>query len=423
MPHWPIPHGKKPIDLGLTRIKKFLQRLGNPHLSLPPVVHVAGTNGKGSTIAFLKTIFEHAGYKVHRYTSPHLVNFNERIYLAGSDIEDGYLTQLAEECRISAGDIPITFFEGTTAMAFLAFARKKADILLLEVGMGGRLDATNVIENPMLTIITPVSFDHMEYLGNTIAQIASEKAGIIKKNTPCVISWQYQEALSAIKTKASTMTAPLYCHGEDWNFQVNPKGFDFFDKQETYKLPKPSLMGAHQIINAATAIAATQLLAKDFNISMADVMYGLQNTFWPARLHQITKGKLAGLLPADWELWIDGAHNAHAAQMLSAQVDLWNDKPTYIINGRTANRDIKGFLMPFAGKVEMVCAVPIYSEPLAENPTNILRSAQELGFKACECQSLSEAVQVILQGSHHPHGARILICGSLYLSADINLEL
>lgn len=417
MPHWPIPYGKKPIDLGLERIKKLLNLLGNPHLALPPVIHVAGTNGKGSTIAYLKAAFEHAGYKVHRYISPHIVNFNERIYLAGQEISDAYLYELLEECRLKVGDIPVTFFEGSTAAAFLAFSRVPADVLLLEVGMGGRLDATNVIDNPLLSIITPVSEDHIEYLGNTIAQIAGEKAGIIKKGRPCVISWQYQEALAVLQQKCAAMQAPMYIYGRDWNLQVTNDAFAFIDAQHQYSLPKPKLAGAHQILNAATAFAALQIISANFNISLDDACYALENAHWPARLEHVTKGVLYELLPSGWEIWVDGAHNKHGAQMLTAQIDLWDDKPTYLINGRSRDRDIKGFLENFVGKVSTVCAVPVYSEPFSENQDKIYKVAQELGFIALNSDNLLDAVRAIIQSAAKP--GRILVCGSLYLMSDV----
>ena len=421
LPHWPVPHGSKDIVLGLDRVKALLERLGSPEEKLPPVIHVAGTNGKGSTIAYLKAILEHAGYKVHRYTSPHIRQFNERIVLAGKEITDDYLSQVIEETRLAAGDLQTTFFEGSTAAAFLAFSRVKADVLLLETGLGGRLDATNVIGNPRLTVITPISEDHTEYLGNTISAIAYEKAGIIKPKVPCVISWQLKEAQEVLLKKCAEVNAPNYSFDQHWNFEKTTSGFNFIDhvNEEIIPLPDPLLIGIHQIINAATAVATVKLL-DDFDISYENICYGLTNTFWPARMQMIKHGVLRDMLPSDWELWVDGAHNNGGAQMLAATIEsLWHDKPTYLINGRTGNRDIKSFLAYFKDKVKLVCGVKVRSEPLGELAVNIVNGAKEIGLEAYECDSLPDAIKFIMQKSNQP--SRILVCGSLYLAADVAL--
>ncbi len=420
LPHWPIPHGKRDINLGLSRVKELLSRLHHPEDKLPPVIHIAGTNGKGSTLAYLKTIFEHAGYSVHRYISPHITRFNERITIAGEEISDEYLYEIMEQTRIACGDLQTTFFEGTTAGAFLAFSKTPASVLLLETGMGGRLDATNVIEKPALTIITPISDDHMEYLGDTIAKIAGEKAGIIKEGVPCIIGWQTKEAFEVIKNKCIEMNAPYYAWGEDWDFEVTESGFDFIDleSQERGSFPKPSLYGLHQTMNAACAIAA--LSALDFQLSYENICNGLKNTVWPARLQKITSGVLYKLLPDGFELWVDGAHNNNGAQMLSATVEkLWQDKPTYLINGRTGNRDIISFLQHFKGKVEAVYGIKVQSEPLGELASNIVNGAKRLGFNAYECDDITHAIKTIL--SQDTKEARILVCGSLYLAGDVLL--
>lgn len=417
LPHWPIPHGTKPIDLGLERVRELLTRLGNPETKIPPVIHVAGTNGKGSTIAFLKAILEAAGYKVHRYTSPHLVNFNERIELCGVPISDDYLHEITEQTRTACGDLQTTFFEGTTAAAFLAFSKTPADVVLIETGLGGRLDATNVIEKPLMTIITTVSLDHTEYLGTTIEQIAGEKAGIIKAGIPCVISWQLQSVLDIMRAKCAEIGAHAYICGEDWNFAKTPLGFDFLDGDESFSLPKPSLEGIHQYVNAATAVAAVRIM-EGFNIKLSAIETGLTQTFWPARMQKITAGRLASLLPPGWEIWLDGAHNAGGAEMISAHVaNLWTDKPTYLINGRTGQRDIAGFLGYFKDKVKFVCGVKVQSEPNGEAAANIVNGAQLAGLEAYECEDLLDAVKLIISKSAQP--SRILICGSLYLAGDV----
>jgi dihydrofolate synthase/folylpolyglutamate synthase len=421
LPHWPIPHGSKPINLGLERVATLLAKLHNPEQKLPPVIHIAGTNGKGSTLAYLKAIFEAANYKVHRYISPHIARFNERIVLAGEEISDEFLYQVIEETRLAAGDLQTTFFEGSTAAAFLAFSKVKADVLLLETGLGGRLDATNVIEQPLLSIITPISDDHLEYLGSTIPQIASEKAGIIKPNVPCVVSWQLNDAMQVILNKCNELNSPAYAHGKSWNFEKIDNGFYFIDYKEGNKIlfPQPSLYGIHQTLNASTAVAAIKQLPQ-FNISHEHICKGLTSTIWPARMECIKAGVLYEMLPAEWELWVDGAHNNGGAQMVAATIkSLWNDKPTYLINGRTGNRDIKSFLSYFKNLIKFVCAVKVKSEPLGELAINIANGAKDAGLLAYECDSIKDAIKLILSKEKTP--SRILICGSLYLASDIAL--
>lgn len=420
LPHWPVPHGKKDINLGLSRVKELLARLHHPEDKLPPTIHIAGTNGKGSTLAYLKSIFEYSGHSAHRYISPHITRFNERITIAGEEISDEYLYEVMEQTRIACGDLQTTFFEGTTAGAFVAFSKTPADILLLETGLGGRLDATNVIEKPILTIITPISDDHMEYLGDTIAKIAGEKAGIIKEGVPCIIGWQTREAFDVLKNKCVEMNAPYYAWGEHWDFEVTKNGFNFIDleTQEIFSFPQPSLFGLHQIMNAACAVAAIRVL--EFEVGYESICQGLENTFWPARMQKITSGVLYKMLPEGFELWVDGAHNNNGAQMVSATIEnLWQDKPTYLVNGRTGNRDITSFLEHFKGKVEAVYGIKVQSEPLGELAINIVNGAKNLGFTAFECDDITHAIKTVL--SHSPKPARILVCGSLYLAGDVLL--
>lgn len=419
LPHWPIPHVKTEIVLGLERVKELLARLGNPQDKLPPIIHVAGTNGKGSTVAYLKTILESAGYRVHRYISPHLVRFNERIMLAGTEITDQYLYEIMEETRLAAEGMHTTFFEATTAGAFLAFSRVPADVLLLEVGMGGRLDATNVIDAPLLSIITPISYDHVEFLGTTIGEIAFEKGGIMKPDRPCVASWQMSEAMDVFVKRAKDVGAELFACGRDWNFEVNEEGFIFHDYLggTSVQMPKPSLIGLHQILNAATAVAAcTHYLG----VGLEHIRAGLQNTVWPARMQRITTGVIFEMLPEGFELWVDGAHNTGGAQMISATIaNLWQDKPTYLINGRTGDRDVKGYLEYFKGLVEFVCGVKVVSEPKGESAENIVAGAKAAGLEAYACDGLKEAVELVISKAKGP--SRILVAGSLYLAADILL--
>jgi dihydrofolate synthase/folylpolyglutamate synthase len=423
MPHWPIPHVKNNIMLGLERVLSILARLNNPQNRLPPVIHISGTNGKGSTIAYLKTIFEAAGYRVHRYISPHLVRFNERILLAGEEISDQSLYEIIEETRLASEGIHPTFFEATTAAAFLAFSKVPADILLLEVGMGGRMDATNVIDSPLLSIITPISYDHMEYLGDTITKITYEKAGIIKPKHPCVSSWQMTEALEVLIQQSLKSDSELFACGRDWNFEVNKEGFIFHDytSKTSLQMQKPSLMGLHQIVNASTAVAAcTRYLSKVFNIELNHIEQGLTTTAWPARMQRITSGVLYEMLPEGFELWVDGAHNTGGAQMVAATIaNLWQDKPTYLINGRTGDRDIKGYLEYFKEIVEFICGVRVISEPKGEAAEKIAKGAREIGLTSYACDSIKDAIKLILSKAKQP--SRILVTGSLYLFADIQL--
>ena len=418
LPHWPVHYGKNHIDLGLSRIKEMLGKIGNPQLKLPPVIHVAGTNGKGSTIAYLKSILEAAGYKVHRYISPHLVRFNERITLAGSEIDDSFLTEIIEECRVAAGDLQLTFFEGTTAAAFLAFARVSADVLLLETGLGGRFDATNVIDNPMLSIITPISLDHTEYLGKTIELVAQEKAGIIKPKSRCVISWQQQAVMDVLIQKCQRVDIQYYACYKHWDFKSEEECFAFYSSKSSDRYPMPSLNGIYQIVNAATAVAAIDLL-DNFKITKEHIDYGLTNVTWPARLEKIIKGKLVEMLTFGSELWLDGAHNVGGAEMLIASIENMSKKlPLYLINGRSKGRDIEGFLRYFKDKVEFFCATNIKSEPLSENADKICQIAKQMGFQAESSELIKEAVEKCLQ---HANGKkiRILICGSLYIAGDV----
>ena len=420
MPHWPKPFGKNFIDLKLERVKTLLNRVGNPERKLPPVIHVAGTNGKGSTIAFLRTMLNVAGYKVHQYTSPHIIRFNERVIIADKEITDQQLFEVIEECRVCAEDLKLTFFEATTVATFLAFSRYPADIVLLETGLGGRLDATNVVENVILSIITPISYDHMEFLGNSLLEIANEKAGIIKPNSKCVISWQEHEVLNLLIERCKERKCQSYAWQKDWNFAKIDNGFSFVDlsKDEKLHFPMPSLKGIHQIVNASTAIAGIKLISTDFYVNDTHIKQALVKTYWSARMEKIQSGVLFSLLTKECELWLDGAHNTFGAEMLSATLDTLPLMPTFLINGRTKDRDIEGFLMCFIGKVEHVVAIPVEYEPLSENPEKIKQIAEKIGFNATVSNSLTEAVQKCLKLAKG-EAIRILICGSLYLAGDV----
>lgn len=443
MPHWPMYYSSNYKDTGLRYLKELLKLLDNPHHNLPPVIHVTGTNGKGSTIAYLKYIFESAGYKIHRYISPHLIEFNERIMLAGQQISDEDLFFFVEKCRevvLAHPEANCTFFETTTAIAMLAFASVKADVLLLEVGMGGAKDATNVIPKTELSIITSISYDHMEVLGDHLLDIAEEKSGIIKENTPCVISWQNEDVMYKLIEKCIAVNAPYFVCGEQWIFEVKDEGF--YVELNPEKCPtiiekfnktvfgpfKPGLFGVHQTLNASTAVVSALIMStlKYPKIGEKEIVHGITHAKWPARLERITNGKLADLLPSkDWEIWLDGAHNVSGAAMMGATfANMEVKKPFYIINGRTEKRDIWGFLECFKQtNPEIICCVKVETEHKPEYPDKIKIVADELGFKAKIFESLQDAIQHCVQDGQNKGtdqiGGRILICGSLYLAGDV----
>ncbi len=430
MPHWPVPRGNRDMNLGLDRMKLLMAKLGNPHKNLPPIIHVGGTNGKGSTLAYLQAMFESAGYTVHKYISPHLMNFNERITLGGNLISSDLVDQFAEECRhVSENeDIPMTFFEGITAIAFLAFSRLPADVLLLEVGMGGRFDATNIVEAVIASVITSISFDHVEHLGNSITSIAKEKAGIIKANSFCVFSWQVSEAMDILIKEANTMGCERYACGYDWIFNKNSdESLSItFDNQQ-FIFPKPSLLGIHQYINASTAAMAGIKLIDYFpKLSLKSISDGISRAVWPGRMEQIKVGVLSKILPTNIELWLDGAHNEAGAQMIIATLqNMYPQGIIYAIHGRTIHRDMKIFLKHFQGVIELVSCIEIMGEPDAEDPNRIKNACEELGIQAIVSDSIKDAVRDIAKYHLEKYGletlGRIIICGSLFLAGDVML--
>ena len=402
----------KLIDLSLDRIDILLQRLGRPQDRLAPVVHVAGTNGKGSVIACLRAVLEAAGYRVHAYTSPHLVTFNERIRVAGEIISESDLSALLDECERANQDEPITFFEITTAAALLAFSRSPADILLLECGLGGRFDATNVIARPAATVITPVSMDHMQFLGDTISQIAGEKAAIQKPDTPSVIAAQHELAETVILEAAAITGARPFAHGRDWSFTATADGFRYESRALTLDLPAPGLQGSHQIGNAATAVACLEQLG-DLEISDTAIRDGLPRTDWPGRLQRLATGALAALLPDGWELWLDGGHNPAAGLALADMAEGWSDRPLYLVVGMMQQKAPQHFLRPLAPLVRSLHAVPIPNEACLDAAT-LAAAAEEVDIEATASGDIASALAAIVAGADAP--GRILICGSLYLA-------
>lgn len=402
----------KVIDLSLGRIERLLARLGHPELRLPPVVHVAGTNGKGSVIALLRAMLEADGRRTHVYTSPHLVRFHERIRLAGAPIPEADLLALLQACEAANGEAPITFFEITTAAAFLAFAETPADVLLLEVGLGGRLDATNVIAEPALTAITPVSMDHMQYLGPTLAEIAFEKAGILKPGVTAVIGRQARAAAEVIDKRAAEVAAPLLRQGRQWEVVPKREGFHLRDGDETLELPRPALVGAHQFDNAGQAA----VLARRLGLPQAAIAEGLRRVYWPARLQHLTHGPLISSLPDGWQLWLDGGHNAQAGEILAAEAAGW-DQPLDLIYGMLNTKAAADFLKPLAGCVRRLRAVAIPGEPNSLSAVEAAAHAEACGISAQSAGDTATALRQLVAAAEGP--GRVLICGSLYLAGKV----
>jgi dihydrofolate synthase/folylpolyglutamate synthase len=412
----------KRIDLTLARIERILDRLGHPERRVPPVIHVAGTNGKGSTIAFLRAMLEAAGKGVHVYTSPNLMRINERFRLGapggGVLVPDAELADALAECERANGDAPITIFEIETAAAFVLFARHAADMLLLEVGLGGRLDATNVIERPLASVVTPVSLDHIEFLGDTIEKIAAEKAGIFRAGVPAVIAPQTDAVSRVLERHAEKRRARLHVAGQQWQASVEHGRLVYQDDQGLLDLPPPKLFGRHQFDNAGTAIAA--LRAAGIRLPATAIEQGLIRAEWPARLQRITNGKLVALAPAGAELWLDGGHNAEGGRAIAAALgDLEErvSRPLVLLVGMLSTKDHAGFLRNFTGLVRRVVAVPIHQDkgvPVEE----IAAAARAAGMPADASQSI-EAALAAIGGLGFDPPPRILITGSLYLAGEV----
>ncbi len=404
------------IDLSLDRMVRLLSLLHNPHKRLPPVIHVAGTNGKGSLVAYLHFIFEAAGYRVHRYTSPHLVHFSERILLQGKPIENDYIEKLFRHISPVLEQQQATFFEAVTAAAFVAFSEKPADILLLETGLGGRLDATNVIEKPVVTAITPISMDHMEYLGDSLEKITAEKIGIIKRGVPCVVGRQLGEVAQLIMQRAASLDAPVFMLGREWNVENH-----HYISSRRNILLTPALVGEHQYDNAATAVACIEMLPQ-FTITDEQIQAGLKNAVWPARLQHLTNHPYCDLLPPEMELWLDGGHNQQGGEVLGKWIEQQSkDKKIYLVCGMIKGKDIKGFMQPFSKYISLLCAVTITNEATSQSSDLIAGEASELGIKAKSCASVEEALKLISEHANSNKDQRSMtcICGSLYLSGRV----
>ncbi|MSU89429.1 bifunctional folylpolyglutamate synthase/dihydrofolate synthase [Rhodobacteraceae bacterium 2CG4] len=399
----------KVIDLSLGRMSRILRALGNPEQRIPPSVLIAGTNGKGSTLAMIRAGLEGAGKTVHTYTSPHLARFHERITVSGQIIGEQELTEILAECEVANEGRPITYFEITTAAAFLAFSRAEADYTLLEVGLGGRLDATNMVV-PRVSVITPVSADHQAFLGDTVAQIAGEKAGILKSGVPAVIAPQVPEAEGVILAAAERRGAPLSLAGRDWQIWEEHGRVAFQDERGLLDLPLPRLIGAHQVTNAGTALATLRLLDE------GDPERALTEAVWPARLQRLKRGPLIDMAgPA--ELWLDGGHNPAAGHALAEAVTRLSPRPLHLVCGMLKTKDVRGYLTPLARVAESLHAVTIPGETATLQAEQTAAFAREAGFTEVRTAlGVERAVADIVAADP---SARVLICGSLYLAGTV----
>ena len=416
-----MAHHPLVITLGLERLERLLKLLGSPEKKLPPLVHVAGTNGKGSLVAYLRAMAEAAGYRCHVYTSPHLVHFNERIRIAGRLIADDDLDALLTECEVANGEQPISYFDITTALAYLAFSRVPADLGIIEVGMGGRSDSTNVIE-PAVSAITPVGYDHTGFLGDTLEKIAWEKAGIVKRATPVVVGRQRDAAARVIEAEAGKLAAPLFRMGREWQVTPTTAGFRYDSDLLGLDLPAPALVGAHQIDNAATAVACVERLrAARFQIDDATIRKGLASVEWPARLQRLTRGPLPDALPPGCELWLDGGHNEDCGLVLARMAADWAREPgalpLYLVFGMLTTKDASGFLRPLARHARAARAVPMPEGHSAYTPAEACAKAAEVGLECQPANDIGAALEDLL--ATQPAPMRILICGSLYLAGAV----
>lgn len=403
------------IDLSLGRLERLLASLGNPEDRLPPVIHVAGTNGKGSTVAMIRRGLAATGARVHVYTSPHLVRFAERIVLAGRRIGEARLRSLLERCERANDGQPITFFEITTAAALLGFAESEAEYCILEVGLGGRLDATNVVRRPALTAITRIGMDHTEFLGGTLAEIAREKAGILKSGVPGIIGRQNPVALATVEAQARAAGVSLQRCDREWTCARAGRGLEYADAKGTLYLPRPALRGAHQLENAGVAIAALRCLPVDESACRA----ALRARRWPARLQRICRGSLVKRMPAGMELWLDGGHNADAGHALAAELRLWRQRrggETVLIVGMLDSKDVEGFLAPLSDVAVGAHAVPIPGAASAVSPAQLCKNAQRVGLACSSSTSVHEALAI---ASRTRFAVRVLICGSLHLAGHV----
>jgi dihydrofolate synthase / folylpolyglutamate synthase len=410
----------KRIDLDLARMHRLLARLDHPERKLPPVIHVAGTNGKGSTIAYLRAILEAAGLRVHVFTSPYLVRINECFRISGALVGDDELRAALEHCERANAGAPVTFFEIETAVAFCLFAQHPADVVLLEVGLGGRLDSTNVIDAPLVSVIAPVSIDHTEFLGDTLMTIAGEKAAIIKRNVPVICAEQTPEAMAVIEQYAKRMHAPLHAAGQEWHVNVERGRLVYQDERGLMDLAAPRLFGRHQFDNAGLAIAT--LRAQNlFRIDNAAFEAGIVNAEWPARMQRLASGALVDQAPQGCELWLDGGHNADGGRVVAAALgDLEErvSRPLVVIVGMMGNKDANAFLANFAGLTRHIIAVQIPDSDGAMPPDTLADAARQLGMRVETSVTVEAALRSLARLAYEVP-PRILITGSLYLAGHV----
>jgi dihydrofolate synthase/folylpolyglutamate synthase len=400
------------IDLGLDRVRNLLAKLGNPERLLPPVLHVAGTNGKGSTCAFMRAILEADCKRVHVYTSPHLLSFTERVRLAGANVSEEDLAEAMLDVERVNDGAPITIFEFTTAVALRMFADVPANACILEVGLGGRLDATNVVEKPAACAITSISHDHSDFLGDSIAEIAGEKAGIVKHGIPVVTGRQSHEALNVIAARAAECGARLWARDREWQIADHGEGLRFIDAVGELALPYPSLIGGHQIDNAGIAVATIR--ASRIAVG-AHAFAGIGAATWPGRLQRLD-GRLAALLPRGWELWLDGGHNPGAGKALAAQLARWSDRPTHLVVGINQTKDAVEFLRPLLAAVESSWAVAESGQHLAMPIEQIVAASGDVVRRGSTVERALAAIGTAYAGAGPQ---RVLVCGSLYLAGEV----
>jgi dihydrofolate synthase/folylpolyglutamate synthase len=410
----------KGFDLSLDRISALLEKLGNPQDRLPPVIHVAGTNGKGSTIAFARAILEAQGFSVHVHTSPHLVNWRERYRLAGDLVGDDLLADAIERVADANDNQPITVFELLSAVMFVLFSEHAADFALVEVGLGGRFDATNVIARPIACAISPVALDHQAYLGDTIEKIAFEKAGIIKQGVPVAVGLQADGARDVIEQVAARNKSPVFIARQDYDFYQDATGFVYQDNQGLLDLPMPRLLGEHQLANAALAIATTRLAG----IAVTDRAFqtAMKTVSWPGRFEKLPSGNIGSKLPEGTEIWIDGGHNPSAGEAISALLaglDRGTGRRTILVCGMINTKDPTGYLMSFSGLDILVLTVPVSMSEAGIEPELLKGIAEKAGLEARACNTLEEAIGLIARELDISPQSRIVFCGSLYLVGEV----
>lgn len=410
----------KGFDLSLGRITDLLDKLGDPHLKIPPVFHVAGTNGKGSTLAFIRSILEASGYRVHVHTSPHLVNWNERYRLTGSLVDDDTLADAIERVTQANGGKPITIFEIMSAVMFVLFSEHEADFSLVEVGLGGRFDATNVIPSPVACAIAPVSLDHQAYLGDTIEKIAFEKAGIIKQNVPVVVGVQVDEARDTIESVAEKNCAPALFAHQDFDFYKDATGFVFQDGEGLLDLPMPRLAGEHQLANAALAIAAIR--ASDVAVKPEAFSDGMENVTWPGRLEKLPEGVVTKQFGEQTDIWIDGGHNPHAGEAIAAELLRQNqssDRKTILVCGMINTKEPLGYFQPFQKLGADVIAVPVAMSDAGIPPEDLAEIARWAGLEANSTENLQAGIVQAAKVAAENPDAQILFCGSVYMVGEV----